>query len=209
LRTVGAKGGGRWPPRAAAANHPYLCSRGRLAAAQGAIRWLRPEHQAPDYRAPVTEELDIGEAEHIPSDNVIPWPGTLPEQVSAIQSILASSPTPLAPQEGRVPSRANASPPCDLSWRHSQESAWRGDFRTGGTRHSKTRSFTNRLHAAGFRRLHRRSDLAPTVPPIDSGRGMSDRLTTVVRVLAKPAAICLSVRGCWMPSSVTLSPRAF
>lgn len=32
-------------------------------------------------------------------DNVVPWPGTLPEQVSAVQSILAAAPAPLAPQD--------------------------------------------------------------------------------------------------------------
>ena len=43
--------------------------------------------------------LDLGEAAAALSDNVIPWPGTLPEQVRAVQSILASSPAPLAAQD--------------------------------------------------------------------------------------------------------------
>lgn len=66
---------------------------------KGQVRWLRPEFQAPDYQAPVTQTLDLGETTAALPDNVIPWPGTLPEQVSAIQSVLASSPTPLAPQD--------------------------------------------------------------------------------------------------------------
>ena len=67
--------------------------------ARGLIRWLRPEYQAPDYQAPVAGTLDLGEAKAALPDNVIPWPGTLPEQVRAVQTILASSPAPLAPQD--------------------------------------------------------------------------------------------------------------
>lgn len=66
---------------------------------KGQVRWLRPEFQAPDYQSPITQTLDLGEAPTAVVDNVIPWPGTLPEQVSAIQSVLAASPTPLAPQD--------------------------------------------------------------------------------------------------------------
>lgn len=32
-------------------------------------------------------------------NSVIAWPGTLPEQVRAVQSILATSPAPLPPQD--------------------------------------------------------------------------------------------------------------
>lgn len=67
--------------------------------ARGLIRWLRPEYQAPDYQAPVAGTLDLGEAAVALPDNVIPWPGTLPEQVRAVQTILASSSAPLAPQD--------------------------------------------------------------------------------------------------------------
>jgi hypothetical protein len=67
--------------------------------AKGLIRWLRPEFQAPDYAAPVTQTLDLGEAAAVLPDNVIPWPGTLPEQVSAVQSILSAAGSPLAPQD--------------------------------------------------------------------------------------------------------------
>lgn len=67
--------------------------------ARGLIRWLRPEYQAPDYQAPIAGTLDLGEAAAALPDNVIPWPGTLPEQVRAVQTILSSSSTPLAPQD--------------------------------------------------------------------------------------------------------------
>ena len=40
-----------------------------------------------------------GEAVAVLPDNVIPWPGTLPEQVSAVQSILSAAGSPLAPQD--------------------------------------------------------------------------------------------------------------
>ncbi len=63
------------------------------------IRWLRPEFQAPDYQAPVTQTLDLGETATVLPDNVIPWPGSLPEQVSAVQSILSAAGSPLAPQD--------------------------------------------------------------------------------------------------------------
>lgn len=67
--------------------------------ARGLIRWLRPEYQAPDYKAPVTQTLDLGETAAARPDNVIPWPGSLPEQVSAVQAILAAAAAPLAPQD--------------------------------------------------------------------------------------------------------------
>lgn len=67
--------------------------------AGGLIRWLRPEYQAPYYKAPVTQTLDLGETAAALPDNVIPWPGSLPEQVSAVQSILTAAATPLAPQD--------------------------------------------------------------------------------------------------------------
>ncbi|OYY89140.1 MAG: SAM-dependent methyltransferase [Sphingomonas sp. 28-66-16] len=67
--------------------------------AKGLIRWLRPEYQAPAYAAPVDGTLDLGEAAAVLPDNVIPWPLTLPEQVSAVQSVLASAPAPMAPHD--------------------------------------------------------------------------------------------------------------
>ncbi|AJR26154.1 hypothetical protein TZ53_03905 [Sphingobium sp. YBL2] len=67
--------------------------------AKGLIRWLRPEYQAPEYKAPVTQTLDFGEAAAAVPDNVIPWPNALPEQVSAVQQVLATASAPLAPQD--------------------------------------------------------------------------------------------------------------
>jgi hypothetical protein len=67
--------------------------------AKGLIRWLRPEYQAPDYAVPVTQTLDLGESRAVMPDNAISWPTSLPEQVSAVQSILSASPAPLAPQD--------------------------------------------------------------------------------------------------------------
>lgn len=67
--------------------------------AKGLIRWLRPEYQAPDYQAPVTQTLDLGEAAAPVPDNVLPWPDKLPEQVSAVAAVLSASTVPLAPQD--------------------------------------------------------------------------------------------------------------
>jgi len=66
--------------------------------ANGLVRWLRPEYQAPDYVAP-NQKLDLGEALIVLPDNIILWPGTLPEQVSAVQSILSNASAPLAAQD--------------------------------------------------------------------------------------------------------------
>src|SRR3546814_14819212 len=43
--------------------------------AKGLIRWLRPEFQAPDYKAPVTQTLDLGETAAVLPETVIPRPG--------------------------------------------------------------------------------------------------------------------------------------
>lgn len=67
--------------------------------ARGIIRWLRPEYQASDYTAPVTQTFDLGETGAPVHDNVIPWPASLPEQVSAVQAVLATARAPLAPQD--------------------------------------------------------------------------------------------------------------
>ncbi len=67
--------------------------------AKGLIRWLRPEYQAPDYQAPISQTLDLGEAAAPAPDNVLPWPDKLPEQVSAVAAVLSASTVPLAPQD--------------------------------------------------------------------------------------------------------------
>lgn len=64
--------------------------------ARGIVRWLRPEFQAPGYQAPVAQGLDLGDQPVAVPSTIIPWPATLPEQVSAVQSILAAAPAPLA-----------------------------------------------------------------------------------------------------------------
>ena len=64
--------------------------------AKGLVRWLRPDYQAPDYAPPVTQTLDLGETVPVIPDNIIPWPISLPDQVSAIQRILAAAAAPLA-----------------------------------------------------------------------------------------------------------------
>lgn len=63
---------------------------------RGLVRYLRPEFQDPGYRAPVATSLDLGDAVAMAASNVIPWPATLPEQVGAVQSILAIATVPMA-----------------------------------------------------------------------------------------------------------------
>ncbi len=67
--------------------------------ARGLIRWLRPDYQAPGAVAAVNAALDLGDETAALPDNVNAWPLTLPEQVSAVQTILAGAGTPLAPQD--------------------------------------------------------------------------------------------------------------
>ncbi|MDQ0565944.1 class I SAM-dependent DNA methyltransferase [Erythrobacter citreus] len=63
---------------------------------RGLIRYLRPEFQDPGYQAPINETLDLGETVAPLPDNIIAWPKDLPAQIGAVQSILSSSPEPLA-----------------------------------------------------------------------------------------------------------------
>ena len=66
--------------------------------AKGIVHWLRPEFQAPEY-AGMTHALDFGEEQEAPPTSVIFWPVSLPEQVSAVQTVLASSASPLTSQD--------------------------------------------------------------------------------------------------------------
>jgi len=66
---------------------------------KGLVRWLRPEYQAPDYKTPISQKLDLGETAALLPDNIIAWPSQLPEQVTAVAAVLSSSQTPLAPQD--------------------------------------------------------------------------------------------------------------
>jgi hypothetical protein len=66
---------------------------------RGLIRYLRPEFQDPGYQAPINDSLDLGETVAPLPDNIIVWPKDLPAQIGAVQSILSSSPEPLAAQD--------------------------------------------------------------------------------------------------------------
>ena len=68
--------------------------------ARGLIRWLRPDYQAPNAAPQGTGSLDLGEAAPLPaSATIIPWPKTLPEQVSAVAGLLQGAATPLHPRD--------------------------------------------------------------------------------------------------------------
>jgi hypothetical protein len=68
--------------------------------ARGLIRWLRPEYQAPNEAPKTTGTLDLGEAPTLPaSATIIPWPKTLPEQVSAVAGLLQGAAAPLHPRD--------------------------------------------------------------------------------------------------------------
>jgi hypothetical protein len=63
------------------------------------VRWLRLEFQAPG-EAPIPQTLDLGEtaaAAALPI--LIPWPKSLPEQVTAIAKILTAAPKPLTSRD--------------------------------------------------------------------------------------------------------------
>jgi hypothetical protein len=64
--------------------------------ARGHIRWLRPEYQAPAEVAKAGNRLDLEETALQPaSATILPWPKTLPEQVSAVAGLLSAAPIPL------------------------------------------------------------------------------------------------------------------
>lgn len=67
--------------------------------ARGLIRYLRPDYQDPGYRAPIADRFDLGEAVVAPVSNVIAWPASLPDQVGAVQAILAAAARPMAAQD--------------------------------------------------------------------------------------------------------------
>lgn len=67
--------------------------------AQGLIRYLRPDYQDPGYTAPITNAFDLGDGPVPPVNNVIAWPVGLPEQVGAVQAILAAATRPLGAQD--------------------------------------------------------------------------------------------------------------
>ena len=68
--------------------------------ANGLIRWLRPDFQAPGAAAPVSGTLDLDEAPSGPAGaTILPWPKSLPDQVSAVAQLLAGAGAPLSSRE--------------------------------------------------------------------------------------------------------------
>lgn len=68
--------------------------------ARGIVRWLRPDFQAPGEARSVTETLDLDEVSAPEVTSVlVPWPKSLPEQITAIASILAATSRPLSSRE--------------------------------------------------------------------------------------------------------------
>jgi hypothetical protein len=71
--------------------------------ARGVIRWLRPSYQDPSrlnanlvVQPTMNASLDFGEVLALPGGaTIIPWPKTLPEQVSVIAGLLQAATTPL------------------------------------------------------------------------------------------------------------------
>ena len=57
----------------------------------GHVRYLRPELQAPSYKPPATQMLDLKVIEPAEPIHLLPWPTTLPDQVTAVAGVLSSS----------------------------------------------------------------------------------------------------------------------
>lgn len=92
--------------------------------ARGLFRWLRPKCQAPDYAAPISQSLDLGDAAAVVPGNVIPWPVTLSEQFSALQQVLSvqrgptRSPRRRTGIQGQACSNPSSGPRCTRRHRH-------------------------------------------------------------------------------------------
>jgi len=66
---------------------------------KGRVAWLRPQLQAPGI-AETPQTLDLGEiAASAVTPILVPWPKSLPEQVTAIAKILSSAPRPLSSRD--------------------------------------------------------------------------------------------------------------
>lgn len=64
------------------------------------VRWLRPAYQAPNEAPKTTGSLDLGDAPALPAGaTIIPWPKSLPEQVSAVAGLLQGAAAPLHPRD--------------------------------------------------------------------------------------------------------------
>jgi hypothetical protein len=67
---------------------------------KGVVHWLRPEFQAPGEALTIPHTLDLGEtAALVAAPILIPWPKSLPEQVTAIAKILTAAPRPLSSRD--------------------------------------------------------------------------------------------------------------
>lgn len=63
--------------------------------AKGKVRWLRPEFQAPGYKAPA-EQASFALPEEAKTAEIIPWPTTLPDQVVAVAQVVERAGRPIA-----------------------------------------------------------------------------------------------------------------
>ncbi len=71
----------------------------RIEEAQGLVRWLRPDYQAPS--APRAVQLPTGLVA-LPTKakkTALPWPGTLPEQAAAIAAVLSAQAAPMSAEK--------------------------------------------------------------------------------------------------------------
>ena len=77
--------------------------------AQGQVRWLRPEYQAPDkaeQTKAVQATLDVGEGIAAQGKKQ-PWPKSLPEQFDAVRAVISAAEAPMRAEEvARTFSRA-------------------------------------------------------------------------------------------------------
>jgi hypothetical protein len=67
--------------------------------AKGLVRWLRPDYQAPDYQRPISQSLALEDTSGLATGQLLPWPKSLPEQVTAVRALLVSATTPLSAQD--------------------------------------------------------------------------------------------------------------
>ena len=69
--------------------------------AKGIVQWLRPEFQAPgEARVATNRDLDLGDTgPGSATATIIPWPKTLPEQVSVVAALLSAATTPQHPRD--------------------------------------------------------------------------------------------------------------
>jgi hypothetical protein len=67
---------------------------------RGLVRWLRSNFQVRGEAPAVAQTLDLGEIVAVSAPRVfIPWPKSLPDQITTIAKILASASTPLSPRQ--------------------------------------------------------------------------------------------------------------